>query len=93
VHLTYQSAFVDDNGKLQVRPDVYNLDSRTLAAIKSERAIIETVPEGKSEQVIASGSGGRRAATPRLVSFFPSFFLAGTPPRPPRDIYYRRGWR
>jgi L,D-transpeptidase YcbB len=92
VHLTYQSAFVDDNGKLQVRPDVYNLDSRTLAAIKSERAIIETVPEGKSEQVIASGSGGRRAATPRLVSFFPSFFFAGTPPRPPRDIYYRRGW-
>jgi L,D-transpeptidase YcbB len=92
VHLTYQSAFVDDNGKLQVRPDVYNLDSRTLAAIQSERAIIETVPEGKSEQVIASGSGGRRTATPRPVSFFSSLFFAGTPPRPPRDIYYRRGW-
>ena len=92
VHLTYQSAFVDDNGKLQVRPDVYNLDSRTLAAIKSERAIIETVPEGKSEQVIASGSGGRRTATPRPVSFFSSLFFAGTPPPPPRDIYYRRGW-
>jgi murein L,D-transpeptidase YcbB/YkuD len=92
VHLTYQSGFVDDNGKLQVRPDVYNLDSRTLAAIKSERAIIETVPEGKSEQVIASGSGGRRTATPRPVSFFSSLFFAGTPPRPPRDIYYRRGW-
>ena len=92
VHLTYQSAFVDDNGKLQVRPDVYNLDSRTLAAIKSERAIIETVPEGKSEQVIASGSGGRKTATPRPVSFFSSLFFAGTPPRPPRDIYYRRGW-
>ena len=92
VHLTYQSAFVDDNGKLQVRPDVYNLDSRTLAAIQSERAIIESVPEGKSEQVIASGSGGRRTATPRPVSFFSSLFFAGTPPRPPRDIYYRRGW-
>jgi hypothetical protein len=92
VHLTYQSAFVDDNGKLQVRRDVYNLDGRTLAAIKSERAIIETVPEDKSEQVIASGSGGRRAATPRSVSFFSSLFFAGTPPRPPRDIYYRRGW-
>jgi L,D-transpeptidase YcbB len=92
VHLTYQSAFVDDNGKLQVRSDVYNLDSRTLAAIQSERATIETVPEGKSEQVIASGSGGRRTATPRPVSFFSSLFFAGTPPRPPRDIYYRRGW-
>ena len=37
VHVTYQSAFVDDNGKLQVRRDVYNLDSRTLAA-DQERA-------------------------------------------------------
>jgi murein L,D-transpeptidase YcbB/YkuD len=92
VHLTYQSAFVDDNGKLQIRRDVYNLDSRTLAAIKSERVIIEAVPEGKSEEVIASGSGGRRAATPRSVSFFPSFFFAGRPLRPPRDINYRRGW-
>jgi murein L,D-transpeptidase YcbB/YkuD len=92
VHLTYQSAFVDDNGKLQVRRDVYNLDSRTLAAIKSERVIIETVPEGKSEQVVASGSGGRRAATPRPVSFFSFFFGApaqARPLRPPRGIYYR----
>jgi hypothetical protein len=92
VHLTYQSAFVDDTGKLQIRRDVYNLDSRTLAAIKSERAIIETIPEAKSEQVIASGSGGRRAATPRPVSFFSSFFFAGRPLRPPRDTHYRRGW-
>ena len=90
VHLTYQSAFVDDNGKLQVRRDVYNLDSRTLAAIKSERAIIETVPEGKSEQVIASGSGSRRAATPRPVSFFPVLFLHRKTAA--REIYYRRGW-
>jgi murein L,D-transpeptidase YcbB/YkuD len=92
VHLTYQSAFVDDIGKLQIRRDVYNLDSRTLAAIKSERAIIETAPEGKSEEVIASGSGGRRAATPRPVSFFSSFFFGGRPQRPPRDTHYRRGW-
>jgi L,D-transpeptidase YcbB len=93
VHVTYQSAFVDEIGKLQIRRDVYNLDSRTLAAIKSERAIIETIPEGKSEQVIASGSGGHRAAaTPRPVSFFQSFFFPGRPARPPRDTYYRRGW-
>src|SRR5262249_24191103 len=89
VHVTYQSAFVDDDGKLQVRRDVYNLDSRTLAAIKSERAIIETIPESKSEQVIASGSGSRRAATPRAVSRFPYFFFASRPMRPPRDVYYR----
>jgi hypothetical protein len=76
----------------QVRGDVYNLDSRTLAAIKSERETIETAPENKSEQVIASGSRSHRVATPRPVSFCPSFFFAGRPLRPPREAYYRRGW-
>jgi murein L,D-transpeptidase YcbB/YkuD len=93
VHLTYQSGFVDDAGKLQLRRDVYNLDSRTLAAIKSERAIIETVPEGKREQEIASGTGRRKAVTPRSVSFLQSFFFGAPaqvrPLRPPRGIFYR----
>src|SRR5271166_4802103 len=87
VHTTYQSAFVDDNGKLQFRRDVYNLDSRTLAAIKSERAIIETGPEAKSEPVVASSGGGRRVAAPRAMSFFQSFFFGGQAPRPSRGIY------
>jgi murein L,D-transpeptidase YcbB/YkuD len=87
IHLTYQTAFVDDDGKLQMRRDVYNLDSRTIAAIKSERAIVETMPEGKSEQVFASGSSVRRVATPRSSSFFPPLFFDGRPPRPPRGIY------
>jgi murein L,D-transpeptidase YcbB/YkuD len=86
VHLTYQTAFVDDDGKLQMRRDVYNLDSRTVAAIRSERANIDSVPEGKSEQVIASG-GTRRTGRPLPDSFFPSFFFAGRPLRPPRCIY------
>ena len=86
VHLTYQTAFVDDDGKLQMRRDVYNHDSRTIAAIKNERATVETVPEAKSEQVFVAGSGPR-SATPRFGSFFPPFFSGGRPPRPPRAIY------
>jgi murein L,D-transpeptidase YcbB/YkuD len=62
VHLTYQTAFVDNAGKTQIRRDVYNLDSRTLAAIKSERGIIESTPERKQE--MASGSGPNRSARP-----------------------------
>ncbi len=93
VHLTYQSAFVDDAGKLQTRRDVYNLDSRTLAAIKSERAVIEpaSAPERKREQEIATGSGRRTARSSRN-SFFRSTFYGGPSyarPRPPRGIYYR----
>jgi murein L,D-transpeptidase YcbB/YkuD len=86
VHLTYQTAFVDDDGKLQMRRDVYSLDSRTTAAIKSERAITETIPRGKSEQVFASGSGVRKVASPRLGPFFPTLFFGGRPLRPPRGI-------
>jgi murein L,D-transpeptidase YcbB/YkuD len=89
VHLTYQTAFVDDAGELQIRRDVYNLDSRTIAAIKSERALVETSPEGNGEQVPASGSGPRRAATPRHASSFPSIFFGGRPLRPPRGIFDR----
>jgi murein L,D-transpeptidase YcbB/YkuD len=40
VHLTYQTAFVDNAGKLQIRRDVYNLDSRVVTAIKSQRVIV-----------------------------------------------------
>ena len=57
VHLTYQTAFVDTSGKLQFRRDVYNVDSRTLAAIKSHRGIVEPAPQRKRDQQAASGSG------------------------------------
>ena len=75
VHLTYQSAFVDEAGKLQTRRDVYNIDSRTIAAIKSERAIIEPLQERKRDEVASSGQ--RRVAAPppsRVLSFFEAFF-------------------
>jgi hypothetical protein len=62
VHLTYQTAFVDNAGKLQMRRDVYNLDSRTLAAIKSDRGLVEPAAERKEE--IATRSAPRRAVRP-----------------------------
>jgi murein L,D-transpeptidase YcbB/YkuD len=62
VHLTYQTAFVDNAGKLQMRRDVYGLDSRTLAAIKSERGNLDREPESKREEI--AGSSPRKAANP-----------------------------
>jgi L,D-transpeptidase YcbB len=42
VHLTYQTAFVDENGKLQLRDDVYGHDARMLAILKgSERKVAD----------------------------------------------------
>ena len=37
VHLTYQTAFVDQNGKLQFREDIYGRDARMIAILKNAR--------------------------------------------------------
>jgi murein L,D-transpeptidase YcbB/YkuD len=56
VHLTYQTAFVDDAGKLQLREDVYGRDAKMLAILKgSERKVadiaIERAPNTSSKPV------------------------------------------
>lgn len=70
VHLTYQTAFVDEAGKLQFRRDIYGLDGRTLAAIKRERGNVETPSERKQEQEIA-GSTPRKPAAPARTGALP----------------------
>ena len=61
VHLTYQTAFVDNAGKLEMRRDIYGLDGRTLAAIKSERGHLEQAPERKREEI---ATAPRKPAAP-----------------------------
>jgi murein L,D-transpeptidase YcbB/YkuD len=94
VNLTYQTAFVDDAGKLQLRPDIYSIDSRTISAIKNERGMIEMAQERPREN--AGGSSTKRARSasrdrdqPRTVSFFESLFGGGGGdgrPVPPRRV-------
>jgi murein L,D-transpeptidase YcbB/YkuD len=48
VHITYQTAFVDDAGKLQLRDDIYGIDARMLKAMKSdERKVADIAVEQK----------------------------------------------
>ena len=99
IHLTYQTAFVDDEGKLQIRRDLYNLDSRTLAAIKSEHGIVEPPSERKSEPEVAfeaprkparahARSAGRHRRAPSS-SQSTVYGASGGGLFPPRPIYYR----
>ena len=53
VHLTYQTAFVDDSGKLQLREDLYGFDERIRTILHSdERLIADMAPsqDAKREQ-------------------------------------------
>ncbi|MBB5047461.1 murein L,D-transpeptidase YcbB/YkuD [Rhodopseudomonas rhenobacensis] len=88
VNLTYQTAFVDDAGKLQVRKDIYGRDAAMLAILRN--------PKGKDlENVVAHAQPSYarpRADIPQGVAFNdgagnaePSFFerLFGAPSAPP----------
>jgi L,D-transpeptidase YcbB len=44
VHLTYQTAFVDEAGKLNLREDLYGRDSRVIAALRGEERRFADVP-------------------------------------------------
>ena len=63
VHLTYQTAFVDDDGKLQLREDVYGRDARMFAQLKgSERKVADIAIERP-----ANASGKPVRGSPRHV--------------------------
>ena len=74
VHMTYQSAFVDDAGKLQIRRDVYGLDSRMIAAIKSEERAGRPA-EGAGEAELRAAVGAPALRRHRRLRQFRSVVL------------------
>ncbi|HKS63926.1 MAG TPA: L,D-transpeptidase family protein [Xanthobacteraceae bacterium] len=48
VHITYQTAFVDESGHLQIREDIYGRDGQTLAALKGDRRNAE-IPVARAQ--------------------------------------------
>jgi len=97
VHLTYQTAFVDENGKLQLRDDVYGRDAKMIAILKSnERKVadtaIERAPNTSSKPVrMPAGmyGGGGSYSYGGGSNFFDWIFSGpqgGPRPYPPRNI-------
>ncbi len=82
VHLTYQTAFVDDDGKLQLRDDIYGFDQRIHTILHSKERRIADVPPPpdpkrdqatlKSSQEILRRVERREAQNP--VVFFDRLF-------------------
>ncbi len=54
VHITYQTAFVDETGKLVLRDDIYGRDARTLAVLKGDDRQIADVPMDRRAEQQAS---------------------------------------
>ncbi|NVN88074.1 MAG: L,D-transpeptidase family protein [Rhodopseudomonas sp.] len=98
VNITYQTAFVDDSGKLQIRKDIYGRDSQMLALLRNAK--------GKNlENVVAHSQPSYarpRADIPQGVAFNdagggfnsggPSFFerLFGAPNPAPAPVSRRQ---
>jgi hypothetical protein len=82
VHLTYQTAFVDDDGKLQVRDDIYGFDKRIHTIMASDERRVADVPPPqdktrdlatlKSNQEILNRVERREAGNP--FAFFEKIF-------------------
>jgi L,D-transpeptidase YcbB len=68
VHITYQTAFVDDAGKLQVRPDIYGLDKTMIAMLHQDRTVAD-VPIARNYSSNAKPvTGGMAARSTRGMS-------------------------
>ena len=96
VNITYQTAFVDDAGKLQIRKDVYGRDATMISMLKSThgRDLENVVAHSQPSYSRPAGSSlpaGVSFASDNSFSSGPSFFerLFG-PPTPPAPIG-RRG--
>jgi len=98
VHITYQTAFVDESGHLQIREDIYGRDAQTLAALKGDRRQSE-IPVARAQPSynrpfvrlpngVAGGNdwnGGQ--------SFFDRLFGNPIRPEPPGQMKQRRASR
>jgi murein L,D-transpeptidase YcbB/YkuD len=74
VHLTYQTAYVDDAGHLVVREDIYGRDSRLLAALKSEDRRVADAPVEHREASTSTRRQVARMPAPAPTSFFGFLF-------------------
>jgi murein L,D-transpeptidase YcbB/YkuD len=85
VHLTYQTAFVED-GKLEVRDDVYGRDQRLLAILKgSDRKMADIAidrPKGSSSAPVRMPHGTFGGDSGGGFSFFQSLFGGAPEPAP-----------
>ena len=84
----------DDDGQLVMRSDVYGLDSRVLALIRTERGMIDVATKERDRDSANNATASARRPVkpppqPQSGGFFQALFGGGQPPpvgRPPNRI-------
>ncbi len=90
VHVTYQTAFVDKDGRLQTREDIYGRDRALLAILKSDDRKVADVPIERRDNAVRREAlavpdqiwGGGGNIFNRLFGGF-----SAQPPRPPGRVH------
>jgi murein L,D-transpeptidase YcbB/YkuD len=103
VHITYQTAFVDEAGKLQIREDVYGRDAALLEIMKGrDRQVADIAIERKTtttavrkdidlpNSVFSDGRGGVGGGYTRQASFLELLFGGGQSAPPPAPVKKQR---
>jgi murein L,D-transpeptidase YcbB/YkuD len=104
VHLTYQTAFVDDHGKLEFREDIYGRDQALLAILRGAERKVADIPIQRHDNPIrrqllatpdnAWGGWGGRGYSAGESHFFTRLF--GGPPQtvqvPRRPVVQQRAY-
>jgi len=92
VHLSYQTAYVDDAGKLVIREDVYGRDARLLAILKGEERRVADIPIEQRQTTISrpvrapAGFGSSFAQGPSLFDMIFGPGPAAARPVPPANV-------
>jgi murein L,D-transpeptidase YcbB/YkuD len=98
VNITYQTAFVDDSGKLEFRKDIYGRDQIMLSLLRNDKKKdLEAVIAHSQPNYVhpVANIPGQRVANsdsgPSGVSFFERLFggPSQAPVRPPRPLFNR----
>ncbi len=91
VNITYQTAFVDDAGHLQIRKDVYGRDARMIPMLKGDGRELEVAVANAAQPSYVRPTNVRIPGD-SYASGGPSFFerLFGAPTPPPAPVRNRR---
>jgi L,D-transpeptidase YcbB len=93
VHVTYQTAFVDGDGKLQFRNDIYDRDRELLAILKGDERKVADIPIERKDNAVrreALAMPDQAFGSGNLFSrLFGAFTAQQQPPTPRRPVVQR----